>query len=106
MLDMLPIQARFATQDQAESVIRKLASLRSETFRLERRGPNGLLDGASIMDISASEVNLTSSVASNSIYDSSSSSSSSEEFTLSANVPGAVADQARNVIMQAGGQVI
>jgi hypothetical protein len=101
-LDMLPLQARFASQDQAESVIRKLASLRSETFRLERMVPNGVVDGASMMDISASGVNLNSSVASKSTYDS----SSSEEFTLSASVPGAVADQARNVIMQAGGQVV
>ena len=101
-MDMLPLQARFASQDQAESVIRKLASLRSETFRLEKMVPNGAVDGASTMDVSASGVNLTSSIASDIAYNS----RSTEEFTLSANVPGAVADQARNVIVQAGGQVI
>lgn len=37
-LNMQPIRAKFATQDQAESVIRKLSALRGDRFRLEKTG--------------------------------------------------------------------
>jgi hypothetical protein len=98
-LDMLPMQARFASQNQAESAMRKLASLRSDCFRLERAGhDNEAVDPSmvtypSIMSMTSTELENTSSP-------------TVDEFTLSANVPGAVAEQARSVIMQAGGQVI
>lgn len=98
-MDMLSMQARFASQDQAESVMRKLAFLRSDCFRLEKAGQdNESVDPTmdtypSITSMSSTELESASSP----IVD---------EFTLSANVPGAVAEQARSVIIQAGGQVI
>ena len=121
-MNMQPLQARFATQEQAESVMRKLASLRSDCFRLERVGTPG--DTASpAMDTSQAVDGLTASVLAGSAFQSSSGvmasadaaahqygvsmdNGSTTEFTLSANVPDGASQQARNVIMQAGGQVL
>jgi hypothetical protein len=116
-LDMMPLQARFATQDQAESAMRKLASLRSDRFRLERVGAYANT-GSSEFDAS-----LTASVLAGSTFQSSGGvmpsavaaanqlgvspeGGSTDEYTLSANVPGEAAEQAKNVILQAGGQIM
>ncbi|WP_205699905.1 hypothetical protein [Cohnella luojiensis] len=124
---MQPIQARFATQDQAESAMRKLASLRSDRFRLERVingfGSSYASDQAGA--IQSSDVDgLTASLLAGSAFQSSSGVMASadavanqwdattegsgpvSEFTLSANVPGEAAEQARTVIEQAGGQIV
>lgn len=124
---MQPIQARFATQDQAESAMRKLASLRSDRFRLERIssgfGSSYASDQAEA--IQSSDVDgLTASVLTGSAFQSSGGVMASadaaahqwgvtpegdgpaSEYTLSANVPGEAAEQARTVIEQAGGQII
>jgi hypothetical protein len=98
-LNMQSMQARFATQDQAESVMRKLASLRSDCFRLERAGHYADSE-ASSLDYSPTALSLSSSVIEGTVVN------PAEEFMLSANVPDAAKEQARNVIMQAGGQVI
>ncbi len=119
---MQPLQARFATQDQAESAIRKLASLRSDCFRLERIGSNNIAD--SFEGDSAQSVDgLTASVLAGSAFQSSAGvmasadvaahqwgvtpqSGTAAEFMLSAKVPGDASEQARTVILQSGGQII
>ncbi len=92
-MDMETLQARFATQDQAESVIRKLSALRSDRFRLERADAR---DGAS-----SSDQHVNAEFGS----DLGSSAVDAAEFTLSAIVPKVAADQARTVIRQAGGEI-
>ncbi len=124
---MQPIQARFATQDQAESAMRKLASLRSDRFRLERviNGFGSSYGSDQAGAIQSSDVDgLTASVLAGSAFQSSAGVMASAdaaahqygetpegsgpvaEYTLSANVPGAAAEQARTVIEQAGGQIV
>jgi hypothetical protein len=121
-MDMMPMQARFATQDQAETAMRKLASLRGDRFRLERVG--GYADiGTPEIDASQPVDGLTASVLAGSAFPSSGGVMASgvaaaiqwgvtpeggptAEFTLSANVPGEAAEQARSVILQAGGQMM
>lgn len=127
-MEMQPMQARFATQEQAESVMRKLAALRSDCFRLERVGTNTSADadadaGSPIMNASPSVDSFTASVIAGATFQSISNNMTSgdaaahqygespevgltTEFTLSANVPDGSSEQARNVIIQAGGQVI
>ncbi|RKP55199.1 hypothetical protein D7Z26_08255 [Cohnella endophytica] len=89
-MDMESMQAGFATQDQAESVIKKLASLRGDRFRLERTR-------AALSDTRtefAEESGLAAST------------QAPLEFTFSANVPGDAAEQARAVIAEAGGRML
>jgi len=100
------MQARFTTQDQAESAIRKLASLRSDCFRLERasntisNGDNAEREFSQISDLNGlSAAGFAESATLNA-------NDSIPEFTLSANVPNGATEQARTVIMQAGGQMI
>jgi len=95
-LDMQPLQARFATQDQAESAMRKLASLRSDRFRLERVGHEAQTNTSELESTFTSNVEELSS---------SGFTSSAAEFTLSANVPSEATEQARRVVLQAGGQL-
>lgn len=121
-MNMQPLQARFATQEQAESVMRKLASLRSDYFRLERVGTQGDI-AFPATDYSQAVDGLTASAFAGSAFQSSSGimasadaaaheygvsmdNGPSTEFTLSANVPDGSFQQARNVILQAGGQVL
>ncbi|WP_256760172.1 hypothetical protein [Cohnella sp. WQ 127256] len=108
---MQSLQAKFATQDQAESVMRKLASLRSDCFRLERVGSDTHGEGLSTpglagagfqssleveasLDAAGFQANSTDSVGASSV------------FTLSANVPTEATEQARTVILQAGGEFL
>lgn len=85
-VDMQSIQAEFTSQDQAESVMKKLGSLRGDRFRLERAG----------VSLGDSRVEFAEEVGSN----------APAEFTLSANVPGDATEQARAVILQAGGRML
>lgn len=121
-MDMQPLQAQFATQEQAESVMRKLASLRSDCFRLERVGAasdvssstmeaSQALDGLNVSGLTSSTFQasggfIPSTNASNYDYGGSPQEVSASAFTLSANVPEGASEQARNVIIQAGGQVM
>ncbi|QMV40448.1 hypothetical protein [Cohnella cholangitidis] len=108
-MDMQPLQARFETQDQAESVIRKLASLRGDRFRLERfSGASSSPSSAQLPSaIGSSEASpLSDSRLEASVELTPSAVTPVAEFTLSANVPEDAADQARTVIVQAGGQII
>jgi hypothetical protein len=103
---MQPLQARFASQDEAESAIRKLASLRSDCFRLERVSSDGgvtnTADSDPMLSTSESMDGLTSSIGAGSAFQD----GYTAEFTLSANVPDEAAEQARKVILQAGGQIV
>lgn len=97
MTDVRFIAANFTTQEQAESVVRKLASLRGDRFRIERELPAdaaGPISGASVEF--ASEVGVGGS-APNDVSESS--------FTLSLQVPATCVDQACSVIRAAGGQL-
>ncbi|QJD83665.1 hypothetical protein [Cohnella herbarum] len=110
-MDMQPLQASFATQDQAESVIRKLASLRGDRFRLERASGNANQSSELSSASTADSDNPASSLLSNSRLEASEELTparlgSSAEFTLSANVPGEATEQARTVILQAGGVIL
>jgi hypothetical protein len=122
LLDMQPLQARFATQDQAESAMRKLTALRSDGFRLERTAAYDSAGAEAIVDLAQSLDGLTASALASSTIQPSSGVMESEEagnqwgfspqgtssgdYTLSANVPGMAAEQARTVILQAGGQIV
>jgi hypothetical protein len=122
-MDMLPMQARFATQDQAESAMRKLAALRSDRFRLERVAAYGdpgaedaadssqFVDGFTASVLAGSAIQSYSGVMASAVtgaekWGVSPESGANAEFNLSADVPGAVAEQARTVILQAGGQML
>ena len=90
-MEMQPLQAAFASQDQAESVIRKLSFLRGDRFRLERAdGASGDLAGNGRQEAE---------------FGSDLGASASSEFTLSVLIPTEAADQARTVIRQAGGEL-
>ncbi|WP_349403249.1 hypothetical protein [Cohnella silvisoli] len=102
---MNPIQARFATQDQAESAMRKLAALRSDRFRLERVATSLDIDTSIEAAEDMSPLAASADAAAHQ-WGVSPEGSSSAVFTLSANVPDAATDQARTVILQAGGQII
>jgi hypothetical protein len=102
-MDMQPMQARFVTQDQAESAIRKLTALRSDSFRLERAAAYDDVGTEATAYSSLSEDGFTASALAGSAIPYS---SGGAEYTLSANVPGEAADQARTVILQAGGQIV
>jgi hypothetical protein len=97
------MQARFATQDQAESAMRKLSALRSDCFRLERAANYDDAGAEATADSSQFVDDLTASVLAGSVIQSS---LGDAEYTLSANVPGVASEQARNVILQAGGQIV
>ncbi len=90
-MEMQPLQARFASQDQAESVIRKLSALRGDRFRLERAGEAfGTSTGNARQDSEfGSDLGMTAP----------------SEFTLSALIPTDAAEPARTVIRQAGGEL-
>ncbi|WP_239617436.1 hypothetical protein [Cohnella mopanensis] len=101
-MEMQSLQAKFDTQDQAESVIRKLASLRGDRFRLERASSAGAVSSApEFSQTTALDSRLEASEELTPAQ-----TSSNAEFTLSAIVPGDASDQARTVILQAGGEII
>lgn len=121
-MDMLPLHARFATQDQAESVIRKLTALRGDEFRLERiadypdkhRAPSltaaDSVDGVSaaipaIPPMQPFDATTTGVEMAAEPLGSLENHNSAAAFVLSLNIPGAAAEQAVSVIRQAGGRV-
>jgi hypothetical protein len=117
-MDIQSIQARFSTQEQAEAAVRKLASLRGDRFRVEREGTFAQA-GTPAVDADPSVDGLTGTVlAGNAIQSYSGVMASAEvggvgsegaptaSFTLSANIPFLAADQARNVILGAGGEIM
>jgi hypothetical protein len=103
---MQPVQATFATQEQAEAAVRKLASLRGDRFRLERSGaaaPSASVEFASslgeMVPAYPSEEGVTASaLASDAMW-------SDGAFMLSADIPAEAAEQARRVIQDAGGSL-
>jgi hypothetical protein len=111
--DMQPLQARFATQEQAEAAMRKLAALRSDRFRLERaalaEAPKGGGLEAGVFSESAfyDSTALISGDETSSWGDESAGANTGlAEFMLSAHVPSMATEQARTVVEQAGGQVV
>lgn len=121
---MQQLQSRFSSQDDAESAMRKLASLRSDRFRLERVSSDvGVTPTSNSDDMLDTEAigGLTSSIMAGSAFQTSSGIMAfadadqwgvspeggyTPEFTLSANVPGEALEQARTVILQSGGQIV
>jgi hypothetical protein len=114
-------QARFASQEQAEAAVRKLAALRGDRFRVERvgsfpqsgmtGGANASADGLSAVGMSENEMPTYSGVMAASEAASPEWGAGTEEaqaasFTLSAQVPAASAEQVRSVILGAGGEMI
>ncbi|MBW5444917.1 hypothetical protein GE107_02410 [Cohnella sp. CFH 77786] len=121
-MDTLTIQARFSTQEQAESAVRKLASLRGDRFRIEREAAYAQA-GTPAIDADQSADGLTASVLAGSAVQSYSGVMASADaaangwgvgaegapaasFTLSANVPVMAAEQARSVLLGAGGEMM
>ncbi len=100
-MDSATINARFGTQEQAESAVRKLRALRGDCFRIEcesvQAAPSGLADThvefaaengflPTLADQTDPRLKLS--------------------FTLSAQLPVQVAEQARSVIFDAGGRLM
>ena len=100
-MDMQAIQARFATQQQAEAAVRKLAALRGDQFRLERQGV-GAADAAVSTDLA--DMDALGALTEFQPVDGEVSSFLS--FSLSAVVPAMATEQARSVIADAGGQMM
>lgn len=122
-MDTQTIQARFSSQEQAESAVRKLAALRGDRFRIERHAAadsgtgsaamlsNSEADGwagstgdAGVMSAADGAVG----VAPNSWWgdDAAGGGASAASFTLSANVPLIASGQAGKVIQSAGGEML
>jgi hypothetical protein len=115
-MDSQTLQARFASQEQAESAVRKLSSLRGDRFRLERAtgySENSTPDAAAdpspeaftASEPAGSPVENYSAVAA-SEFASDLGGAPAVAFTLSADVPMTMAEQARRVILDAGGQMM
>ncbi|TJY43462.1 hypothetical protein E5161_06160 [Cohnella pontilimi] len=115
-MDTHTIQARFATQEEAESAVRKLSSLRGDRFRLERESGGYTRMAASEMAsepapgaMNASEPagapvqNFSGTLANE--FASDVGTAPAAAFTLSADVPASVTEQARRVIQDAGGEL-
>ena len=100
-LQLLPIRAGFATRGQAESVMRKLASLRGEAFRLEYAG-----DGFGRME-SEHEMAMLDSGYNFLFWEDPGGAPAPDagSYVLSANVPAAALAQARTVIEESGGRL-
>lgn len=114
------IQARFSDQEQAESAVRKLASLRGDNFRLERESP--LTTSASpVPDANRQAGGLYGSVPEQAFDAELASMETPVEafgwtrnvgeapaasFSLSAVVPVMAAEQARRVVRDHGGEIV
>ncbi len=108
---MQRLEASFASQEQAEAAVRKLASLRGNRFRLSRAGAgesggeyvesnaqmnavaNALLYGGTELEMADEPGSAPGG-------------SAAAAFTLSVDVPAEAAEQARQVVTQAGGSLI
>ncbi|XID95395.1 hypothetical protein ACF3MZ_13140 [Paenibacillaceae bacterium WGS1546] len=114
-MDMQPLQAGFASQDQAESAVRKLSALRGDRFRLERA--EAAIDLGDSYAHTADDSGMTAAVsAEGALYSGDSAAGADDrlpfggagslEYTLSASIPAEALEQARTVIRQAGGRLI
>ena len=107
----LTISARFRSQEQAESAVRKLRALRGDCFRIECHGDaDAAADSLSSLQVEfAAESDLAGEIARPNAADSPSSAAADQlaepSFTLSASIPDQATDQAHSVIAEAGGQV-
>lgn len=88
-MDIQTIQARFPTQEQAEAAVRKLSFLRGDRFRVERDGSG--------MSAAAGDEPLEWGGAESAV---------ASPFSLSADIPATIAEQARGVILGAGGEMM
>lgn len=98
-MDTLTIQARFPSQEQAESAVRKLASLRGDCFRLERE--TGFPQAATFA-LETEMANLDAPVESFG-WANEPVRAGQASFSLSVQIPVGAAEQARTVIREAGG---
>ncbi len=117
-VDRQTLQASFASQDAAESAIRKLSALRGDNFRLEKKGsvdpgrtPQAALTSGRANvpgDYTDTDEIYTGGMG---LYEAEASSNLGEFaspealYSLSVQVPGLAAEQARTVLLQAGGTV-
>ncbi len=97
-MQMQSIQASFPSQEQAESAVRKLASLRGDCFRVECIGGSAQT-GAYGSAMSAADYTFLH-------WGDTGAETRAGTYTLSANVPATAAEQARSVIQGAGGQML
>jgi hypothetical protein len=116
-VDMQLLRASFASQEAAESAVRKLTSLRSDGIRLERLSSNPeadqdagsltatVLAGNGIQEYSGAMAAADVPSQEWRVARGGQPDAGTSQFTLSVNVPGSVAEQARNVILGAGGQM-
>jgi hypothetical protein len=117
LLEMRPLQANFPSQEQAESAIRKLSALRGDRFRLERAAdaPSGAFGSSDAGYLqTADDSGMTAALSSEgALYsgelsgagDNWTGGTPSAEFSLSVHIPADAVEQARTVIVQAGGQL-
>ncbi|WP_276356008.1 hypothetical protein [Cohnella caldifontis] len=103
-MEMQSIQARFSSQEQAESAVRKLASLRGDCFRLEREGGFAQAD-ASAGSFDAEMAEMDAPVESFG-WANEPASAGGTSFSLTAQIPAEAAEQARSVISAAGGKML
>lgn len=94
-MEMQSLHAAFNSQEEAESVIRKLSALRGDRFRLEKI-PGSETD-AIFTDSALTALSVEASSALGEFA------GSEALYSLSVNVPGSATEQARTVIMDAGG---
>jgi len=107
-MESVTINARFGTQEQAESALRKLRALRGDCFRIECHGASASADNLSSLQV---EFATESDLAGESVRRRAnepihlSDQTGGQSFTLSANMPDQAVDQARSVVHEAGGQL-
>jgi hypothetical protein len=97
MTDFRFIEAKFATQEQAESVVRKLTALRGNRFRIERVQPPGAAAHPSSAHAEFADeagIGMTSADAGTDL-----------PFSLSVQIPAMAVEQAISVIRAANGYV-
>lgn len=116
-MDTHSLKASFASQEQAESAIRKLSALRGDRFRLEKassadpgRTPQAAMtsgranvpgDYTDTDEIFTGGYGLYNEEASSNLGEFA---SPEALYSLSVQVPGSAAEQARTVILQNGGR--
>lgn len=107
-MDSVTINARFGSQEQAESAVRKLRALRGDCFRIECHGAGASEEGLSSSRMEfAAESELTGETVQRQADATqfTPDQNGGQSFSLSANIPDQAVDQARSVIQEAGGQM-
>lgn len=115
-MEMTSLSAKFASQEDAESAVRKLAALRGDRFRLERVSPSAIpvdVEGFQTSAAVQAAVDFADDALGEPPPDSPQQAQRDnvEEkmqsyFALSMNIPSAALIQARTVIQLGGGQVV